>query len=347
MRTSGRKTSARSAGMSGEPTVVSVFAGCGGSSLGYRRAGFRELLAIDWDGNAVGTFKLNFPGVPVWKRDIKKVRGKEILEFCSLRKGELDLLDGSPPCQGYSTAGKRQVVDSRNDLFLENIRLIGELEPKVFLIENVPGMIRGIMKGLFKQYMGMLKVLPYRMKCKLMNAKYYGVPQSRRRLIWIGVRRRLGIKPDYPEPRPAVITVGKALNGVLNGNEELEYFNRIRNSKIYGRIRLMRQGQHYTDVKPTWHYSGYVFKRNFLYKPSFTLCRIQSYSSSDGLLHPTENRKHTVSEVKRLSSFPDGFSLAGNFVEQWGQVANAVPPGMIEVIARHVRDRILSSVGNN
>jgi len=110
-----------------EPTVISTFAGCGGSSLGYKWAGYKELLAIEWEDNAVQTFKLNFPEIPVWQRDICSVTGKEILDFCNIKRGELDLFDGSPPCQGFSTAGKRQVKDSRNDLFKEYVRLVNDL----------------------------------------------------------------------------------------------------------------------------------------------------------------------------------------------------------------------------
>ena len=184
--------------MSGKPTVISTFAGCGGSSLGYKWAGFKELLAVEWDDNAVETFKLNFPDVPVWKRDIHKVTGKEILEFTGLKPGELDVLDGSPPCQGFSTAGKRNVNDDRNDLSYEYIRLINELQPKVFVMENVSGMVKGPMKGRFKEIMRALKDTGYNVKCKLMNTMYYEVPQSRQRLIWIGVKDG---EPAYPEPK--------------------------------------------------------------------------------------------------------------------------------------------------
>jgi DNA (cytosine-5)-methyltransferase 1 len=91
-----------------KPTVISTFAGCGGSSLGYKMAGFKELLAVEWDNNAVETFKLNFPSIPVYHGDIAKLTGKKCMELAGIRKGELDVLDGSPPCQGFSTAGKRK-----------------------------------------------------------------------------------------------------------------------------------------------------------------------------------------------------------------------------------------------
>ena len=183
--------------MSGKPTVISTFAGCGGSSLGYKWAGFEELLAIEWDQDAAGTLKLNFPNVPVWQRDIRGITGKEILEFTGLKLGELDVLDGSPPCQGFSTQGDRNINDSRNDLSYEFIRLVNELKPKVFVMENVAGMVKGKMKGKFKRIMKALKNTGYNVKCKRMNAMHYEVPQSRNRLIFIGVKDG---EPKYPKP---------------------------------------------------------------------------------------------------------------------------------------------------
>lgn len=179
-------------------TVISTFAGCGGSSLGYKLSGFKELLAIDFNENAYETFKLNFD-CPVWLKDIKTVTSKEILTFCEINKNDLDVLDGSSPCQGFSTAGKRIVTDNRNDLFKEFVRLINELQPKVFVMENVSGMIKGTMKGMFKEIMTTLKKLNYQVKCKLMNAKYYNVPQSRQRVIFVGVLKKIFI----------IITAGK------------------------------------------------------------------------------------------------------------------------------------------
>lgn len=171
-----------------EPTVISLFCGTGGSSLGYKWAGYKELLAIDFDSHATECFKLNFPEVPCWNRSVFDVLYQEILDFCNIRNGELDVLDGSPPCQGFSTAGKRNVNDSRNDLFKRYVYFIEGLKPKVFIMENVPGMAKGKMKGMFIEIMKTLKETGYIVKCKKMNSMYYGVPQSRERLIFIGVR---------------------------------------------------------------------------------------------------------------------------------------------------------------
>lgn len=157
-------------------------------------AGFRELLAVEWDDNAVQTFKLNFPDVPVYHGDISKLSVEEALRLSGLKVGELDVLDGSPPCQGFSTAGKREFGDSRNQLFREYVRLLRGLRPKVCVMENVSGMVKGKMKLIFAEVLRELKASGYRVKARLLNAMYFGVPQSRERMIFVGVRGDLTVK---------------------------------------------------------------------------------------------------------------------------------------------------------
>ena len=183
----------------GAPTVISTFAGAGGSSLGYSMAGYRELLAVEWDNNAVETFKLNFPGVPVYHGDIAKLSVDECMKLAGLTgPRQLDVLDGSPPCQGFSTAGKRDFKDDRNQLFREFVRLLRGLQPKVFVMENVSGMVKGKMKLIFADILRELKASGYVVSARLLNAMWFGVPQSRERMIFIGVREDLGIAPSHP-----------------------------------------------------------------------------------------------------------------------------------------------------
>jgi DNA (cytosine-5)-methyltransferase 1 len=151
-------------------------------------AGYRELLAVEWDDHAVETFKLNFPDVPVCHGDIAKLSVEECLKITGLQPGELAVLDGSPPCQGFSTAGKRKMDDGRNQLFREYVRLLRGLKPKIFVMENVSGMVKGKMKLIFAEIMRELKASGYHVSARLMNAMYFGVPQSRERMIFIGVR---------------------------------------------------------------------------------------------------------------------------------------------------------------
>ena len=293
--------------MSGKPTVISTFAGCGGSSLGYKWAEFEELLAIEWDQNAVDTFKLNFPGVPVWQKDIREVTGKEILEFTGLKPGELDVLDGSPPCQGFSTArGKRNVSDERNDLSYEYIRLIKELKPKVFVMENVAGMIKGKMKGKFKAIMIALKETGYTVKCKLMNSMYYEVPQTRERLIWIGTK--IG-EPKYPGPLNKIISI----KDVLKQDGYIEYRANYSKNKVS------------------------ILKSSFN-KPCLTITKTAALVFKD---HTGNIKNITSDELKILSSFPKEFKFSGSYNQQWARIGNAVMPKFMEHIARTIKDEIL------
>lgn len=194
-------------------TLISLFAGCGGSSLGYRMAGYRELLAVEWDGKAAATFRRNFPDVPVFEGDICGLSDGEALRLASVAAGELDLLDGSPPCQGFSTAGKRRMGDRRNRLFEEYVRLLRAFKPRAFIMENVGGLAKGKMRLAFAEMTLALKMAGYAVSCRLLNAWWYRVPQDRRRLIWVGMRSDLGIAPSHPQPtakRP--VTVAEALD---------------------------------------------------------------------------------------------------------------------------------------
>lgn len=190
-------------------TVMSTFAGGGGSSTGYVWAGGKVLLAVEWDDNAVATYKLNYPQTDVYHGDIAQLSVDEVLQRTGLQPGELDIFDGSPPCQGFSIAGKRQIDDERNQLFREYVRLLRGLRPKVIVMENVSGMVKGKMKLLFGDILIELKASGYRVAARLLNAKYLGVPQSRERMIFIGVRDDLGIEPSHPKPqtRPATLRI--------------------------------------------------------------------------------------------------------------------------------------------
>jgi len=317
-------------------TVISTFAGCGGSSLGYKEAGFKELLAIDFDKNAHETFKLNFD-CPAWLRDIKEIDTKEILEFCNIKKGELDVLDGSPPCQGFSTAGKRVVLDERNNLFKEFARLIDGLQPKIFVMENVSGMIKGKMKGYFIEIITELKSLNYQVKAKLMNAKYYNVPQSRKRLIFIGVRNDLNIKPSYPKPNNKLISFKNATRGLK------EYTDR-KLPKI-----LLEIGKY--QPKNKWSTNIKIYKKiKGNLAGSFSTCwAIQnkvlgtitkSEISISGIVHPNRKRYLNLSEVKRCCSFPDTFKLTDR-KNGYQRLGNSVMPKFMQAIAENIKINIL------
>ena len=191
---------------------ISFFSGCGGSSLGYTLAGVKILYANEFIPKAYETYKANFPNTYVDTRDIRTIKSQEILDIIKLKKGELDFLDGSPPCASFSTAGKRErdwgkvkkYSDSKqrtDDLFYEYIRMVKEIEPKIFIAENVSGLIQGKAKGYFNIFLNEFKKLNYNVKASLLDASYLEVPQSRKRVFIIGVRKDLKKQPSFPKKK--------------------------------------------------------------------------------------------------------------------------------------------------
>ncbi len=322
------------------PTVISTFAGAGGSSLGYSMAGFKELLAVECDRNAIANFKLNFPDVPVYQGDIADLSVREMLKLSALSPGELDLLDGSPPCQGFSTTGKRDFNDPRNYLFREYVRLLRGLKPKVLLMENVSGLVKGQMKLIFQEILEQLKESGYRVASQLLNAKYYGVPQSRERMIIIGVRNDLELMPTHPLPQTAPpLTVADAWQDLADPG-----MYKVMGGKLAAIVPLIRPGEGADDVhrrrgeKP----NDFSLIRLHFNKPSNTIVKSIRPCLS-GLLHPAEDRFLGINELKRLNSLPDEFQLVGRYEEQWARVGNSVPPLFMRAIARHIRAQIFNS----
>lgn len=324
-----------------KPTVISLFAGCGGSSLGYKMAGYRELLAIDFEENAIATFRKNFR-CKALQADIRETTGRDIMKLCGIKKGGLDVLDGSPPCQGFSRSNvknKRRIRDPRNNLVLRFIELVEEIQPKVFIMENVMGMAQGKAKGLFIGYMKKMKEMNYRVKCKLMNAMYYGVPQSRRRAIFMGVRNDLKKEPIYPKLSNRFIAVADALRNIKNSKEELAWAKKITSSDLCKKyMALVKQGESASKYHPRklW----FNFQRIDGDKPSFCVLKLISKGGSN-LIHPYEDRNITIAELKVLHSFPGDFVFTGGYTQQWARIGNSVPPLMMRAIAKTIRKEIL------
>jgi DNA (cytosine-5)-methyltransferase 1 len=325
------------------PTVISTFAGCGGSSLGYSMAGFREVLAVEWDDNAVETFRLNFPDVPVYHGDIAKLSVEDTLARTGLAVGELDVFDGSPPCQGFSTAGKRAIDDPRNGLFREYVRLLRGLQPRAFVMENVSGMVKGKMKLVFAEILRELKACGYRVSAQLLNAAYFGVPQNRQRMILIGVRDDLATYPTHPKAITQPMPVSVAFDLVINTADDLATptawgTNPRRAVSTY--IPRIRPGKSCDDVHPKK--AGYNLVRLDASRTSPTIPKTCNGSLFAGILPPSGNRYCTIPEIKRLGSFPDAFSLVGGFEQQWARIGNSVPPLFMRSIAQHIRDNIFA-----
>lgn len=312
------------------PTVISAFAGCGGSSLGYSMAGYRELLAIEWDVKAIESFQLNFLDVPVYHGDIYKLSVEECKELAGIQEGDLDVLDGSPPCQGFSISGKRRFADLRNQLYHEYVRLLRGLKPKIFIMENVAGLVKGKMKLIFADIMKKLKASGYQVECRLLNAKFYNVPQNRPRLIWIGIRDDLGIEPTHPKPlnlRPR--TVRDAWEGVIVDDCGRELPERMQ--RLYW---ASKQGDSFDKAAAKLFGKSNYFNSSRLDFNKPSRCFMKSMCA---ICHPIECRRLSLTEGKRIASFPDDFKFTKRFNDVWAQIGNSVPPLFMRAIAEHVK----------
>ncbi len=325
--------------------VISTFAGTGGSSLGYKWAGGRVLAAVEWDKDAVATYRRNHEGTPVLQRDIAGVTGAELLETAGVAEGALDVFDGSPPCQGFSTAGRRNFSDPRNDLFRQYVRLLRELRPRTFVMENVSGMVKGGMRAIFAEALRELKASGYVVRVWQLNAMYFGVPQSRERMIFIGVRRDLadayGLTPTCPEPQTRPITFAEAcadLRGNTEGDRMLgEFLLRFRHAQPQQWSTdsdkfLEMRGKLASSLSLQWalweRVCGTILKSEF---------------SLAGIVHPERERYISLAEAKRCASFPDAFEFT-NRSKGIERIGNSVPPKFMEAIASHLFQTLLAPV---
>ena len=320
-------------------SVISTFSGGGGSSLGYRMAGYKVLLASEFVESAAKTYQANFPDTMVDTRDIRKVHGQELLDQVGLEKGELDILDGSPPCSSFSSAGSREkgwgkvkeysdVAQRTDDLFFEYARLIDEIKPKVFVAENVSGLVKGKAKGYFLEILARLKSCGYRVKGKVLDAKWLGVPQSRQRTIFVGIREDLNMEPVHPDPLPYCYTLREAIDGCT---EPIEIETDINRFAIGREWRILRKPgtqslKYFQLVRPLWN------------KPCPTITAESSNPGAASVCHPTQERKFSVGELKRICSFPPDYHLEGFYSQQVERMGRAVPPLMMKRIAERIAE---------
>lgn len=312
------------------PTVISVFAGGGGSSLGYSMAGYRELLAVEWNRYAVATLHLNFPGLAIYDQDVAGLSVDDVCRQTGLRVGELDVLDGSPPCQGFSLIntwgykGKsgraKQFGDDRNQLFREYVRLLQGLQPKAFVMENVGGLVKGGMRLIFAEIVRALKASGYRVAVQLMNTKYFGVPQSRDRVIFLGLRDDLRRDPTHPIAHTMPITLADALARLPDAKQG---------------IKSTALDAHYwrETLRGGAHPKRFSVYRAHWARPVNTIMRI---AGSGGIFHPDEPRRLSIGELQRCASFPDAFMFPGSYRQALGVIGNSVPPLFMRAVAQHV-----------
>jgi DNA (cytosine-5)-methyltransferase 1 len=345
--------------------VVSTFSGCGGSCLGFKMAGFRHLWASEFIEAARDTYRTNFPAVTLDGRDIREVSVEDILTATGLAPGQLDVLEGSPPCSSFSTAGVREKhwgkakqysnkTQRTDDLFFEFLRLVEGLKPKVVVAENVSGLIKGAAKGYFVAIRDRFIGLGYRFDAKVLDAQWLGVPQQRARVIIVAVREDLGKAPRFPAPLPYRYSVRDALAGLADPAVIGTRFGAPRSPDepaptvmTHGNLHTRSElsiaeyaiGKEALKLKQGEQSDKYFsLVRASENEPCPTITQLGAWKrGAAGVIHPTEMRKFSVAEVKRICSFPDDFVLMGTSAQQWERLGRAVPPVMMKTVAEQVR----------
>lgn len=338
--------------------VVSLFSGCGGSSLGYELAGFNVKLALEFIPNASEVYKLNHPNTIMLEKDIRDTTGQEILDKINMNIGEIDILDGSPPCCDFSINGKREAGWGKvkhysstkqrvDDLFFEYARLVKELRPKVFVAENTKGITLGKAGSVLYQVVETLEGLGYKVKYQVLDAEYFNVPQKRERLFIIGVRNDLGIEPSFPTPempimgkRPKVITTKEAIEDLIDcGTDQPESSTRLEYMKKYFHAGCTSKDIQRIAKENNLKVFEQSFRRDKWNEPYYTIKQHHTRP-----LHPMVDRVMSIDEAKRIQTFPDDFILPHSPVQNWERIGRAVPPNLMKAIAENIKKTILDKI---
>ena len=332
-----------------KPKFIDLFSGAGGFLRGFIDAGFEPVFSVEKWEPAIETHKLNYPDVSLISKDIKDITDDELKYY-----KDIDVIIGGPPCQGFSTIGKRLVKDPRNELVFEFIRFVKVIQPKVFLMENVKGLLssqngelRQIIKSEFE------KIGYHNIHCKVLCAADYGVPQLRHRVFFIGVRNDIEIDIKFPNPiienKEEYETVGKAIMDLV-GKENTVPNHVPMNHKpiVKDTMKYIPEGsglpkegmpEHLsygarTDFKDTKVKNfSHVYKRLHREYPASTM--VPGHNAFP--LHPIENRSLTVREAARIQTFPDDVIFCGSRQNQCIQVGNAVPVKLAYEIAKNIK----------
>ena len=329
-------------------TSIELFAGAGGLALGVEKAGFNTLGLIEFDKDAADTLKKNRPNWNVINDDIANISCLDLEKYFSIKKGELDLLSGGAPCQAFSYAGKRLgLEDARGTLFYHYALFLEKLQPKMFLFENVRGLLTHDHGKTYSTMLDIFTRAGYTIDKQVLNAWNYGVPQKRERLITIGIRNDLVGKTEYRFPKAH--SYKPVLRDVLLDCPDgpgVPYGEKKR--KIF---ELVPAGGYWRDIDPAiakeymkscWDMEGGrtgILRRMSLDEPSLTVLTSPSQKQTERC-HPLEARPFTVRENARCQTFPDDWEFCGNVSAQYKQVGNAVPVNLAYDIAKEIANSI-------
>lgn len=326
-------------------TVVDLFSGVGGLSMGFQKNGFELVFANDNDKSVAETFRANNPDIHFFDGDIRDLTANHIKEVVCNK--EIDVLVAGIPCQSFSMAGYRirKNVDNSDDyrhfLFKEVLKIAKALSPKIILIENVKGLLSSHDGKIKEEIVKDLSEIGYSVDYKVLNAADYGVPQLRERVVFIG--NRIGIKNKFPKKtrnEDNYVSVWDAIKDPAGPNHEPRYLEGI----VLERIKKIKPGQNWTslpkNLQTRSRHSG-AYGRLDPNKPSKTILTRFDTPTVGYVTHPYENRTLTVREGARIQGFPDDFVFKGPKLSQFRQVGNAVPIGLSYVLAKEIKSMLL------
>ena len=361
----------------GNLSVIDLFCGAGGLSEGFRQAGYNVLAANDFFEAAGETFAATHPEAKFLPGPIQQYAADDFLKAAGLEAGELDVLVGGPPCQGFSVYNhQRGLHDERSSLYQEYLRIVAGLRPNWIVLENVTGMTSAGGGAAVKAILDGLEDLGYSVEAKILRAEEYGVPQERRRIVFIG--NRIGLPIEFPSPThgPGLLpftTVEDAISDLpclINGggDEGIAIFasearsafqselrggsNGVRNhaaaklaSVNLERLKHIPQGGSWRDIPVDLLPAGMKRAKRSDHTKRYGRLSWTGMASTiltkcdphwGAYFHPDQNRTVTVREAARLQSFPDFFQFKGSRTEQYVQVGNAVPPLLGRAIAQRI-----------
>lgn len=341
--------------------IIDLFCGCGGLSLGFEQAGFEVAYAIDMWQAAINTYNHNHKEKVAECRDIHELTNEKLRELKS--SGEIVGVIGGPPCQGFSKVGTRDVNDPRNHLYLEYCRVVEEVSPAFFVLENVSGLLT-LCKGMFKEdIIKRFSDLGYTVEYKEVCAADYGVPQNRHRVFFVGMKKG---KFEFPQKLETIVTSKEAIsdllplnleNGMDTSHEYLcppqnEYQKKMRGSltevtnhqitvhtqQTIDIISMVPDGGTIYDL-PDEYWSVRKYRKGFERMPSGRPCHTVD-TGHRNYFHYKENRIPTARENARLQSFPDNYVFLGTKTDQYKEIGNAVPPLLAYHIAKAIMEQM-------
>lgn len=341
------------------PTAIDLFCGAGGLTLGLRQACFRVVAAVEKDPLACETYRLNFGRrIHVEPKDIREVEGSTLLKAAGLARGELDLLAGCPPCQGFSRMRTKNrgesSSDDRNDLVHQFTRLVAEIVPRAAMMENVPGLAHD---ERLQDTVAKLNHLGYEVAWKVLNAAHFGVPQRRRRLMLVATR---GAQFQFAEREPTQPTVRDAISGLPpagTSGDQLHDHGERRSSAVEALITAIpRDGGSRSSLGAGFqlachqNFDGFhdVYGRMAWDSPAPTITGGCVNPSKGRFLHPEEDRTITLREAALLQGFPRHyrFSLSGGKFRAAQMIGNAFPPGLVRRHAAELRQLLRRTEAN-